>query len=139
MKVAITAMGPGLNAAFSPVFGRAPYFVIVEVDGGNVSEIKSIPNPAAQAARSAGIIAAQTLVSEGVSAVISGSIGPNAHMVLSQAGIGMYSCGGATVLDVARAFAQNACTPITAPGRYGPGYGRGRGWGRGGGWGRGPW
>ncbi len=147
MRVAITAAGAGLNAAFVPVFGRSPYFVIVDIDGGSIREVKSIPNPAAQAVRSAGIMAAQALIGEGVNAVISGSVGPNAHMVLSQAGIAMYTCGGATVRDAAEALAQNRCTPISAPAGYGPGrgfgrgagWGRGRGWGRGGGWGRGPW
>ena len=149
MKVAISAMGPGINAPFSPAFGRAPYFVIVEVNGENVSEVKSIPNPGANAPRSAGIMAAQTLINEGVSAVISGSFGPNAYSVLSQAGIGMFVCGGATVMDVARAYGRNACTPAAAappPGigygrgmGYGRGYGRGGGWGRGRGWGRGGW
>ncbi|NPA77099.1 MAG: dinitrogenase iron-molybdenum cofactor [Candidatus Diapherotrites archaeon] len=153
MRVAISAAGAGLNAAFVPVFGRSPYFVIVELDGGSVREVKSIPNPAAQAVRSAGIMAAQALIGEGVNAVISGSVGPNAHMVLSQAGIAMYACSGSTVRDVAEALAQNRCTPVSAPAGYGPGpsmgygrgfgrgagWGRGRGWGRGGGWGRGQW
>ncbi len=149
MKVAISAMGPGLNAAFSPAFGRAPYFVIVEVNGENVSEAKSVPNPGANAPRSAGIMAAQAIINEGVSAVISGSFGPNAYAILSQAGIGMLTCGGATVRDVALAYGQGRCMPAVGPapgggfgrGGYGPGYGRGmgRGFGRGRGWGRGGW
>ncbi len=143
MRVAVTAMGPGINAAFSPTFGRAPYFVIVEIDGENVTDVKSIPNPGANAPRSAGIMAAQALINEGVSAVISGSFGPNAYTVLSQAGIGMYTCGGATVLNVAMAYGQNRCVPAAAgqPPRmgYGRGFGRGGGWDRGRGWGRGPW
>ncbi len=148
MKVAVTAMGPGINAAFSPTFGRAPYFVIVDVNGENVSEVKSIPNPGASAPRSAGVMAAQALINEGVSAVISGSFGPNAHAILSQAGIGMYGCSGGTVLDVARAFGAGNCGPAVVGGYgpgagfgrgYGRGFGRGGGRGRGRGWGRGPW
>ncbi len=146
MRVAVAASGPGLDSPATGVFGRAPYFVIVETDGNNANLIENLANPAAYQARSAGIIAAQTLASKGVDAVVSGNVGPNAYTVLSQAGIRVLMAAPGTVRDNAIAAAKGQLQPIAAP-QYGPklgmgpGYGRGRGFGRGrgGGWGRGPW
>ena len=150
MKIAIAATGPGLDSPATGVFGRAPYFVVVETDGNNVRVLENLANPAAHQARSAGIIAAQALASKGVDAVVSGNVGPNAYTVLTQAGIRVFMATPGTVKENAVAAAQGKLQPIMAP-QYGPGpgmgpgygrgmgFGRGRGLGRGGGWGRGPW
>jgi len=133
MRIAVAASEHGLDSPATGVFGRAPYFVIVETDGNNVSVLENLA---------------------GVDAVVSGNVGPNAYTVLTQAGIRVLMAIPGTVRDNAIAAAQGRLQPIMAP-QYGPGlgmspgygrgmgFGRGRGggWGRGrgGGWGRGPW
>ncbi len=153
MKVAVAASGPGKAAQATPVFGRAPYFVIVEVSGDSVREIESIQNPGAYQARGAGIAAAQLLASKGADAVVAGNVGPNAYTVLSQAGIRMLMARPGTVEENAVAAARGELSPVVAPSGGGLGYGRGfgggfgrgwgrgagRGYGRGGGFGRGGW
>ncbi|GAH72555.1 unnamed protein product [marine sediment metagenome] len=56
MKVCICATGPNLDSQVSPVFGRCPYFLIVD---SKTEEFKAIPNPALQAGRGAGVGASQ--------------------------------------------------------------------------------
>jgi predicted Fe-Mo cluster-binding NifX family protein len=46
MRVAVSAdSGDGLDSVVSPHFGRCPYFVLVGVDGKNVTAVESIANP----------------------------------------------------------------------------------------------
>lgn len=137
MKIAIAASEPGLDSPVTAVFGRAPYFVIVETDGNDVKLVENIQNPAVYEARGAGILAAQTVAGKKVNALVAGSMGPNAYTILSQAGIRMLMAIPGTVRDNAIAAAEGRLTPITAPrGRYGRGGGFGRGPGRGYGRGR---
>ena len=152
MKIAVAANGPGKAAQATPIFGRAPYFVIVDVEGNDVSEIESVQNPGAYQQRGAGIAAAQLLASRGVDAVVAGNVGPNAYTVLSQAGIKMLIARPGTVEENALAAARGELAPVAPAAGAGFGYGRGfggagrgwgrgmgRGFGRGGGFGRGWW
>lgn len=46
MRIAISADdGNGLDSVVSPHFGRCPYFVLVDVEGREVKEVKAISNP----------------------------------------------------------------------------------------------
>ena len=150
MRIAVaSASNGGLNDIVSHQFGRCPTFTIVDVRDGKIVNVKVIPNPAAQAPSGAGIQASQMLISEGVNVVIAGRFGPNASMVLAQAGICMVPIAGVRVEDAIRMFLEGRLQPI--PPQYmstqqfqdfGPGFtpGFGRGFGRGlgrGGYGRG--
>ncbi len=141
MKVAVSTLPPGgLDAPVNPQFGRTPVFTIVEVDsGGNVLNVKIVPNPGSQAVHGAGPLAAQTVAQEGVNAVISGNFGPNAYQALAGFGISLYIAPpNITVRDAIRMLVAGQLAPAAAAG-VGPGFGagQGRGMGRGGGMGQG--
>jgi predicted Fe-Mo cluster-binding NifX family protein len=87
-KICVTAKGPGLEAEIDPNFGRAAYFLIVDL---NTLEFKPFENPNAQAGHGAGIQSAQFIAGQGVSAVLTGQVGPNAQQVLGSAGIKVIS------------------------------------------------
>ena len=87
MRVVVPAEGPGLDAPVSPVLGRAPYLVVVDVSPEGEVREESIPNPFAQAPGGAGQGVAQWIASIGAHAVAAASVGPNAAMVLESAGI----------------------------------------------------
>lgn len=123
----MAASGPGLDAPSTTVFGRAPYFVIVETSGGDVKLIENVQNPAAYETRGAGILAAQTIIQKNVDAVVAGSIGPNAYSALQHAGIRMFTAVPGTVRDNAIAAAEGRLQQLTGPaGRHGHGWGRRR-------------
>ena len=129
-------MGSDLNSAVSPVFGRCSFFLVI--DEKKKLE-KSIPNSALQAIRGAGIAAAQVVVSEGVKAVITGNVGPNAFVVLKDSGVRLYNGTGMSVKQAIEGFEQNQLSEISvSAGRFGPGGGgMGRGAGGAGGTGGG--
>jgi len=141
MKIAVSATSGDLSQPVNPVFGRCPGFVIAEVEGTGIKTQSFLPNPAAQTGMGAGIAAAQAVASQDVQAVISGNVGPNAFMVLSQSGIKIYQAAGLSVEQAIKQLAEGKLQEMpaaSAPGHFGMGGGRGAGFGRGaGGRGRG--
>ena len=133
MKIIVTANGKGLDAPTSPFFGRCPWYVLVETE---TLECETLANPAQSAAGGAGIQAAQYLVSQGVQAIVSGNVGPNAFQVLSAAGIPVYISAEGTVQQAVESFKANQLKAVNAPtapshvGLGGRGHGGGRGRGR---------
>ena len=112
MKIAISALGPDLNSEVSPVFGRAPYFLIFDF---KTNELKSIPNPALKARRGAGILASQLLVSEKVEAVISGNFGPRAFLALEMAEIKLFFGAGLKVKEAIEKYKNKELEEIRRP------------------------
>ena len=156
MKIAIPTNGGGRNDTVAPVFARAPAFYIAEVDeNGNVISEKVIQNPASAAGGGAGPMAVQTLINEGVEAIIAPQVGPNALGAIQAAGIKLYQVAPGTPVEEAIKAAISGtagqftapvapATPTTPAPAYGPyptapvyppylayGFGWGRGWGRG--------
>jgi len=101
MKICIATNKSDFNSAISPIFGRAPYFLIADLENKN---FKFVKNRATKFIRGAGIAAAQTVVSEKVKLVIVGNIGPRAKVVLEQSGIKVISNITGTVKEVLERF-----------------------------------
>ena len=134
-KILITSNGSDLNSTVSAVFGRCPYFLII--DEKRKIE-KAISNAGIQAVRGAGIAAAQTVVAQGATVVITGNVGPNAFSVLQQSGVKLYNGVGMIIKEALDKFKDGKLTEITtSAGRFGEGFGRGAGRGMGGGMGGG--
>ena len=135
MKVVVSAMQEGLDAEVSPVFGRCPVYVFVDTE---TMDSESAPNPAMSAPGGAGIQAAQFAVSKGITAALTGNVGPNAFNVLQAAGVTIYPVTGGTVRQVVEALKAGTLQPISgATSAMGGGMGRGMGGGMGRGMGRG--
>jgi len=141
MKIAISANGPTLDAEVDPRFGRCPYFIIADPQ---TMEFEAIDNASAMAAGGAGISAAQMVAGKGVEAIITGNCGPNAHQVLSAAGIKMITGASGKVKDVIENYRDGklkASSQPNVPDHFGmgggSGMGGGMGQGMGGGMGRG--
>ena len=104
MKVCITAKGPEPASPAEERFGRAPYFMVFDQESGNW---KSIANPHADAAGGVGPRAAQMLVEEGASALITGNVGGNALNALKAAKIAIYLFKGQMTVQEAYDALQN--------------------------------
>ncbi|MHB1294865.1 MAG: NifB/NifX family molybdenum-iron cluster-binding protein [Anaerolineae bacterium] len=111
MKIVLSATGTSMGAQTSPIFGRAPYLVLV--DTGTL-ECEGITNPAASAGGGAGIQAAQLVIGRGAQAVVSANVGPNAFQVFQAAGILVYACPAGTVEGAVRAFNDGRLAPLGA-------------------------
>ena len=136
MKICICATGPNLDSQVSPIFGRCPYFLIIETDS---KEFRALPNSALQASGGAGVAASQLIVSEGAKVVICGNFGPNAFSVLGLSGIKIYSgVLGLTIKQAIDKYNKGELEEMkvpSVPSRFGPAPPGQRGFGRGG---RGP-
>jgi predicted Fe-Mo cluster-binding NifX family protein len=137
VKVAASATSGSLDAPIDPRFGRCSYFVIVDTD---TMHVDALPNTSRNAPSGAGISAAQTVTNHGVHTVLTGNVGPNAHQVLSVAGIDIKTGITGTVKDAVDQFKQGQLPHTTTPttpmgggtgGGFGIGMGRGRRGGRG--------
>ncbi len=76
MKVAVASKGlQKLEDEVSEVFGRAKTFTIVEVEDGEVKDVRAVENPAASYDYGAGPIAVKMLADLGVKAVVGSEFG----------------------------------------------------------------
>jgi predicted Fe-Mo cluster-binding NifX family protein len=113
VKAAVPAEGPGLEAAPSAVFGRCPYFVVVDLDtGGCVAR----PNPSREASSAAGVEAARFVVDLGADVLVTGRLGPHARQVIEAAGIRVLSGLGATVRETVERLRRGELSPLEGPG-----------------------
>jgi predicted Fe-Mo cluster-binding NifX family protein len=103
-----------------PRFGRAAYFVIADTD---TMEPEIIENSAAASGGGAGITSGQLMVDKGVTAVITGNVGPNAMNVLKAANIEIYRGIDVSVKENIAKFKKGLLEKIntTVPSHYGMG------------------
>ena len=155
MKIAVTADAPSLDAVVDPRFGRCACFVVVETE---TMDFEGVENLNVALGGGAGIQSARLMSEKGVTFVLTGNCGPNAHQTLAATGIGVIiGCSGA-VRDVVEQFkagqlsaagepnvagkfglggASNPPQDPSMPPQQGPVTGGGMGMGRGGGRGMG--
>jgi predicted Fe-Mo cluster-binding NifX family protein len=95
MKVVFTTSGSDLNAPLDGRFGRAPKFLIYDLDMDDFSVIDNQQN--LTATQGAGVQSAETVARTGAKAVITGNCGPKAFRVLSAAGIKVFNASASTV------------------------------------------
>ncbi|MCK4525010.1 MAG: NifB/NifX family molybdenum-iron cluster-binding protein [Candidatus Andersenbacteria bacterium] len=103
MKIAISSKEKDLNGEVDSVFGRCPYFLIVEIEDKKIQGFEAIENTSAEQAGGAGISTAQAVAEKDVDAIITGNIGPRALDVLGQFNIKIYN-GSGSIDDVLRKF-----------------------------------
>jgi predicted Fe-Mo cluster-binding NifX family protein len=130
VKVAVSSVGKTLDSQVDRRFGRCPYFLIVDSE---TLEFKVVTNAAADAMGGAGIQAANSVVGEGVKAVVTGNVGPNAFQTLSAAGKVVIVGASGSVREVIGQFNRGELQETktsTVNGHFGMGQGRGRGQGR---------
>ena len=95
MKIAFSTSGVSLEAPLDSRFGRAPNFLIYDLDSGLARVVDNGVSRASS--QGAGIQAADSVVRAGAGAVVSGHCGPKAFQVLHAAGIRVFASHAATV------------------------------------------
>jgi len=102
LKIAFTTSGKTLEAPLDSRFGRAPLFLIYDLDNETFEVVDNQQN--LNAAQGAGIQSAQTVARMGVSCLVTGHCGPKAFQVLSAAKIKIYNTDAPTVSDALTAY-----------------------------------
>jgi predicted Fe-Mo cluster-binding NifX family protein len=112
MKICITSEGKTLDSNVDLRFGRCQNFIFFDTDTGN---FEAQENAGAQFQGGAGIQSGQLLVSKGVKAVLTGNVGPNAHQVLSTAGISIFTGISGTVKEAIEGYKNGKYKPAAVP------------------------
>lgn len=102
MKLAFTTSGNDLNAPLDTRFGRAPKFLIYDLDSDTFAVVDNQQN--LNAAHGAGIQSAETVARLGARCLVTGHCGPNAFRVLGAAGIKVYNADAPTVSEALDKF-----------------------------------
>jgi len=112
MKIAVTAVGEGMDAQVDPRFGRAAYFALVETE---TMAYEAVENGNVAAAGGAGINAAKAVIDAGAQAVLTGNCGPNAERTLRAGKVKLYTGVEGTVAAAVEQFKAGALTEATGP------------------------
>jgi len=97
MKLAVSAKGERLDSQLDERFGRAPFFIVYDLEEGSFRCIDNKQNY--NSPQGAGIQSAQNVVNAGASVVVTGNVGPKAFQVLKAAGVKVYLAEGVTVQE----------------------------------------
>jgi len=97
MKTVVTSEGPDMNSAVDPRFGRAKYFVLCDMETGEITPYDNQPDPEAQ--QGAGLQAGRRVASLGASVLVTGDVGPKAFLALNAGGITVYVGATGSVQD----------------------------------------
>ncbi|MGB9604820.1 MAG: NifB/NifX family molybdenum-iron cluster-binding protein [Bryobacteraceae bacterium] len=113
MKVAVTAQGNTQQSPVDPRFGRARFLVIVDSETGASWAVDNQPN--LDAVQGAGVQAARKIVELGVSALITGHVGPKAFSALQAGGVTVYTDAQGSVAEAIQQFQQGRLAKASAP------------------------
>ena len=95
----------GVDSQISPRFTRAPFIMVIDIVDGRIYRVTPIPNTFMNLPHGAGVALAQWIISSGAKAVIAVNMGPNAAMILQQAGVKVYTVTpGIRVIDALKSL-----------------------------------
>jgi predicted Fe-Mo cluster-binding NifX family protein len=118
MKIAFSTSGESLEAPLDSRFGRAPNFLLYDLESGLA---RLVDNGVSRASsQGAGIQAADSVARAGAGAVVTGHCGPKAFQVLHAASIRVFTCNAATVEEALRQYRSGTLVEQSGPDVAGP-------------------
>ncbi|MGX8795041.1 NifB/NifX family molybdenum-iron cluster-binding protein [Fusibacter sp. JL298sf-3] len=109
MRVVLPVEGEAHEAPIAKVFGRAPYFLIVDTV---TSERQCVVNPAQNSEGGAGVQAAQCVVDMRPEAVVAPQYGRHAQAVFNGSSVALYHSKDSGVEETLKALANQALTRV---------------------------
>ena len=113
MRIVVTATEADLQSPVDQRFGRARYLLVIDLETG-ATEVHD-NEVSLNAVQGAGIQTAQNVARLGVTAVLTGHMGPNAHRALAAAGVAVYTGLSGTAAQAVEDFRNGLLTPADAP------------------------
>ena len=102
MRLAISSTGKNLDSNLDPRFGRAAYFILLDLETMDFNAVENTQN--LNLPQGAGIQAGKAIADHQVDALITGHCGPKAFKVLQKAGVKIVTGAGGTVADAIDQF-----------------------------------
>jgi predicted Fe-Mo cluster-binding NifX family protein len=112
MKTVFTTSGNDLSAPLDRRFGRAPKYLVYDMDANSFELVDNRQN--LNAAQGAGIQSAENVARTGAKALVTGHCGPKAFKVLAAAGIKIFNCDAPTVAEAMAQFRAGELTEAQA-------------------------
>jgi predicted Fe-Mo cluster-binding NifX family protein len=112
VKVVFTVSADTLQAPLDIRFGRAPKFLVYDLDSRKYDVIDNEQN--LNAAQGAGIQSAETVARLGAKALVTGHCGPKAFRVLRAAGIKIFCTDARTVAEALELYSAGRLTEATS-------------------------
>ena len=109
MKVAVSAQGRDLSAELHPGFGRAPGFIVYDLETEEYTYLSNEHN--LSGAKGVGARTAQDVVKTGAEAVLTGQMGPKAFSFLRGQKVQIYLTEAETVQEAIQALRQGDLQP----------------------------
>jgi len=103
--------GNGLNARLSKHFGRAPYFIVVELEDGNITNVQAVPNESEHFGGFGPPL--DRILWFRPNAVITYGMGPRALSIFQGAGVAVLRANADIVKDVVEAYRQDKLEELT--------------------------
>jgi predicted Fe-Mo cluster-binding NifX family protein len=97
MKIVFSTSGIDLAAPLDSRFGRAPKFLVYDLDANTFTVIDNQQN--LNASQGAGIQSAETVARTGAKCLVTGHCGPKAFRVLRTAGVKVFNTDAQTVAE----------------------------------------
>jgi len=101
----------GLNARLSEHFGRAPHFIVVELEDGNITNVQAVPNESKHLGGFG--LPSDRILQFRPNAVITYGMGPRALSLFQGAGVAVLRANADIVKDVVEAYRQNKLEELT--------------------------
>ncbi|MEM3706124.1 MAG: NifB/NifX family molybdenum-iron cluster-binding protein [Candidatus Bathyarchaeia archaeon] len=103
--------GNGLNARLSEHFGRAPYFIIVDLEEGNILNVQVVPN---ESEHFGGFgRPSDRILQFRPNAVITVGMGPRALSIFQEAKVAVLKANASIVKEVIEAYRQDKLEELT--------------------------
>lgn len=109
MKIALPVTENHSRGNVCPSFGRAPYYLFYDPE---LAQENYLENPAANSPGGAGIQAAQFLVNQKATVVLTPRLGENAAQVLKEAALLIYQTNSESIQESILAFQENRLNPL---------------------------
>lgn len=104
--------GNGLNARLSEHFGRAPYFIVVELnEDGSISNVQTVPNESEHFGGTGH--PPNRILQFKPNAVITYGMGPRALSIFQDAGVAVLKANADTVKEVVESYKQDMLEELT--------------------------
>ncbi len=113
MKVVVTSTGESLESQVDPRFGRAPHFLLVDTDSGEVTAVDNAKG--VDAVQGAGVQAAEAVSRLDAECLVTGHCGPKAFRALEAARIVVYTGASGTVAEAVEQFLAGTLERAVGP------------------------
>lgn len=103
-RIVITSKGPDLDSEVDLRFGRAQYFIVIQLDSGMITVLSNEGSDTSD--RGVGVRNFQRVVDAGAEVIITGRVGQKVMSKLSTSGIQAFLVSGGTVKEAFDAYKQ---------------------------------